>query len=213
MLKEKLKKVDIFTALDDNELELISQMAVVKKLDTGNILFYEGDEADAFYVLLEGELKLYKTGPRSQEIVLHYFTIPSMVGQMATLENINFPATAVAMGDEVKIAVIDKEKFLKLLKSDAKFSFHLVKSLTKRIKDLEVVINRNLIFDATAKVCSLIKENPEILKTKKNIQIASILNMTPETLSRTLKKLKKLQVLDESNNLADEKMLDIFLEF
>lgn len=213
MFEEKLKSIDIFSNLNENELKYISNISELKTLNKDNILFYEGDSSDHFYALLEGNLKLYKTGTKFNEIVLHYFTKPTLIAEMATLEGINFPASAVATKDDTLVAVINKEKFMNILKSDTDFSFHIIKSLTKKIKNLEVAINRNLIFDATSKVCSLIEEDPTYLTTHKNIEIANILNMAPETLSRVLGKLKKVGVLDSSNSLIDKEKLEIFLDF
>lgn len=208
-----LKSIDIFKDITDNELKDIIHITSFKVLNKDNILFYEGDNADAFYILLKGQLKLYKTGIKSQEIVLHYFTNPTMVAEMATLENIKFPATATAQVDETLVAIINRESFLAMLKNDSGFSFQVIKSLTKKIKNLEVAINRNLIFDATTKVCSLLKEDPSILITYKNVQIANLLNIAPETLSRTISKLKKINILDENNTIKDSDKLNMFLQF
>lgn len=213
MIEEQLKKIDIFDTLENKSLKQVASITTVKKLNKGNILFYEGDSSDNFYAILEGSLKLYKTGPKGNEIVLHLFSHPMLVAEMATLENINFPATSIAMSDNTLIAIINKEKFLSMLHQDSSFSFYIIKSLTKKIKNLEVAINRNLIFDATSKVCSFIKENPMFLKENKNIQIANILNMAPETLSRVITKLRKVGILDKQNNIIDEVKLDLFLEF
>jgi CRP/FNR family transcriptional regulator, dissimilatory nitrate respiration regulator len=213
MIKDMLKNTDIFSSLSDVELQEIVNITLVQKLKKDNILFYEGDEADAFYLLLEGKVKLYKTGVKSQEIVLHYFSNNAMIAEMATLEGINFPATCKATVDDTLVAKIDKEKFLTILKTNGELPFHIIKSLTKKIKNLELTINRNLIFDATAKVCSFLKENPYSLQTEKNIEIAKILNMAPETFSRTLAKLRELNILDQENNINDHKKLEMLLEF
>lgn len=213
MINRMLKKLDMFSRLSENELQKISDITTLKRLNESNILFYEGDVSDAFYILLEGKLKLYKMGIKSQELVLHYFVEPTMVAEMATFENINFPATAVAMENETVVAIIDKDKFLELLKKENDLSFHFMKSLTKKIRHLEVMINRNLIFDATTKVCSLLKENPNIFSTNKKNQVANILNMAPETLSRTVTKLKKLEILDKDNHIKKMEKLEMLLEF
>jgi CRP/FNR family transcriptional regulator len=213
MIKKQLRNIDIFNTLSDIEFEKIDKITTIKKLSIDNILFYEGDKPNYFYILLEGYLKLYKTGIKSNEIVLHYFTQPAMVAEMATLENMNFPATAVATRDNTVVALVDRAKFLDILQNDSVFSFYIIRSLTKKIKHLEVAINRNLIFDTTSKVCSLIKDNPEFIENSKNIQIANILNMAPETLSRTLSKLRKLKIIDKNNKIIDEEKINIFLEF
>lgn len=213
MIQNKMRRVPLFKDLSNDELNEIKNITTVKKLSMGEILFYEGEEPNAFYALLEGHLKLYKTGLKSNEIVLHYFSTPTMIAEMATLECTPFPATALSMTDSTTVALIDKTKFLTLLQSNPFFSFHIIQSLTKKIKNLEVAINRNLIFDATLKVCSLLQENPTILEHSKSKDVASILNMAPETLSRIVTKFKKLQILDNDQKLIGGEKLALLLEF
>lgn len=207
MYKQKLKQIYIFNSLTEDEIQTIESMSTIKKLQHNEILFYEGEAAKSFYILLEGELKVYKTNAKANEIVLHHFKEPTMVAEMATMEEIPFPATASAQTNDTLVAVIESEKFLNLLAKTPELSWHIIKSLTHKIKSLEKSINRNLLFDATTKVCSLIDENNDIFQTHKKNEIANMLNITPETLSRTLRKLKDLQVIDKNNNILDQKKL------
>jgi CRP-like cAMP-binding protein len=213
MIKDMLQKIDMFNYLDSNEIDKLAKITILKTFQNKNIVFYEGEEPKYFYLLFDGHVKLYKTGIKSQEIVLHYFIKPSMIAEMATLENIKFPATCIVTKDNTKIGMIKKEEFLHILKNNATFSFYIIKSLTKKIKNLEVSINRNLIFDAATKVCSILKEDQTILQTHKNIHIANLLNIAPETLSRTITKLKKLEILNSENEIIDQNKLDMFLDF
>jgi len=212
MIKTKLKEIEIFSQLTDIEIEKIIDISIVKKLSRENILFYEGEKPEYFYALLEGYVKFYKTDLKGNEIVIHFFTEPSFMAEMPSFENIPFPATAMAMKEDSEFLLIDREKFLKLLNTDPKFSFSVVKSLTKKVRTLEQVINRNLIYDAITKVCSFIKENPHEVVNTKHKEIAIILNMAPETLSRVLKKLKKLNIINTECRLIDEEKLDMFLK-
>lgn len=212
MPKDTLRKIDMFNALDNEEFKTLSDATTFKTLNKDNILFYEGDKAEYLYMLLDGELKLYKQGAKSQEIVLHHFNKPSLIAEMPTLENLNFPATCIALRDETLVGMIEKDSFKDILNKNPKLSLHIIMSLTKKIKNLETSINRNMVFDATAKVCSILKENPEVLQTKKHIQVANFLNIAPETLSRSIAKLKKLKVLNSNNEVTDIDRLDIFLD-
>jgi len=213
MIQEKLKKVQIFQALSDKELQKIMDISVLKKFSRDNILFYEGEMPQYFYVLLTGHVKFYKNDLKGSELVLHYFTKPLLMAEMPSFENISFRATAIAMKDETEVLLINREKFMLLLHENTEFPFYIIKSLSKKIKELEVAINRNLIYDATAKVCSFILENPNDLVQHKQKEIAIILNMAPETLSRVLKKLKKMGILDKTCQLIDKDRLAMFLEF
>jgi len=213
MIKEQLRSVDAFASLDDELLEKLVEITTIKRIKKDNILFYEGDTPQYIYALLSGELKLYKMGIKDNEIVLHYFTNPCLVAEMTAFEKINFPASAMVIKDETTIALIQIDKFFKLVNENSSFSFGFIKSLTKKIKNLELTINRNLIFDATLKVCSLVEDDPLAFQKFKNIEIAQILNMAPETVSRVLKKLKKIGVLDEKNSLIDKNKLTILDEW
>jgi len=213
MIKNILKKIEIFKKLTDTEIEKVINISMVKKLSKENVLFYEGEMPQYFYVLLKGYVKLYKTDLKGHEIVLHFFSTPDLMAEMPSFENIPFPATSVAMKNETEVLLIDRERFIDLLHSDPKFSFSIIRSLTQKMKNLEQVINRNLIYDAMTKVCSFIKENPTDLTSTKHKEIATILNMAPETFSRILKKLKSLNIIDSECCLINEEKLDMFLEF
>lgn len=212
MIVKKLQKLNLFKMLDTSEIERLASISSLKSLSRDNILFYEGEEPKYFHLLLQGHLKVYKTDLKNNEIIIHYFTKPAFIAEMASFENINFPATAMAMSEELEVLLIDKEKFLKLLQTDATFSFHLLKSISMKVKQLELVINRNMIYDAMTKVCSFIDENPQYLQTAKNKEIASFLNMAPETLSRILSKLRKLEIIDKENHILDKEKLQAILE-
>jgi CRP/FNR family transcriptional regulator len=212
MIIEKLRKLNLFKMLDENEIERLAGISIIKNLSKDNILFYEGENPKYFYLLLEGHLKLYKTDLKGNEIIIHYFRQPSFIAEMASLENIKFPATAIATRDNVEVLLINKEKFSQIIQTDAHFSFHLIKSITLKVKHLELVINRNMVYDAMTKVCSFISENPEYMLSAKNKEIANLLNMAPETLSRILSKLRKLEIIDKKNIILDNDKLKAILE-
>lgn len=211
-MNEKLQTIDIFKTLNNETLNEIASISQIKKLSKDNVLFYEGDEPDYFYCLITGNLKVFKMDLKGQEIVLHYFTKPTLVAEMPSLEDMPFPATAVAMGDSVEVLCINQKKFLNMLQGSQTFSFSLVKSLTKKVKNLELVINRKMVYDAITNVASFIQENPNIMKNSKNKDIASILNMAPETFSRTLAKLRKLEIIDTNNEIIDNEKLSTIID-
>ncbi len=213
MIKEKLQKIEVFQQLKDEELEKIISISTVKRLSKEKILFYEGENPEYFYLLIEGFVKFYKTDQKGNEIVIHFFTKPMFIAEMPSFENIPFPATAKAMREDTEFLLIDRMKFLELLHIDRKFSYYIIKSLMYKVRNLEQVINRNLIYDAMTKVCSFIKENPIDIAYTKHKEIAIILNMAPETLSRILKKLKTLNIIDKECRLINSDKLDMFLEF
>ncbi len=206
-----LSEVQILSSLSARQLQSVAKLTRVRKYRKDNILFFEGEEPENFFILLEGRLKLYKAGPKGAEVVLHNFNAPMMIAEMAVIENHNFPATAQFQTDGV-IGILPKGEFMGLMQSDSELSFALIRSLTKKIKTLEGTINKNLVFDALTKTATLLYEDPLYFQNTKKVTIAQELNMAPETLSRVMKKLKQLHIIDEEHRLLDRQQLRALID-
>ena len=74
---------------------------------------------------------------------------------------------------------------------DNNISLEIIKSLAKKVKILSNVIHHEMVLSSEAKIAKFLFEHKNVFETVRNNQIASILNVTPETLSRTLTKFKK----------------------
>jgi len=199
---DRIRNVSCFSKLSDEQLEKLKKISVIKKYKAKEILFYEGDEPTYLYVLLQGTLKVYKTNHKGQQIFLHQFYPGGLVAELANFENIPYPATAEFMS-ESEVLRIDYKALEKDFFKNPEISFEIIKSLIAKHKILIDVIQKEVILTADAKVAKFILENGELFKTLKNTQVASILNLTPETLSRTLSKFKSsgLIELDEKHHI------------
>jgi CRP/FNR family transcriptional regulator len=60
---------------------------------------------------------------------------------------------------------------------------------------LNEFIDSTVVLSADARVAKLILESPEIFEVLKHNQIASFLNITPETLSRVISRLKQKGII------------------
>jgi len=211
MYIEILKKIEFLNLLNKKEIDAINNACKIVTLTKDNILFYEGDEANSFYILIEGNLKLYKIGSSGNEIIMHEFSKPTLLAEMATFQNSTFPATAVSTSKVTKVAILEKEIFISLLQNNGTLSFHIIGSLITKMKSLEQTIHKNLVYDSTQRLCMLLKENPKILINKKHSQVATTLNMAPETLSRIIKKVKERGYLDKDYLVIDNSFKEFLL--
>jgi len=80
------------------------------------------------------------------------------------------------------------------------FSLELIKSLTGKISLLSALVHKGAILSSEAKVADLMLKKVTIFNRLKNNEIASILNLTPETFSRILTKLKKEEIIKIENH-------------
>jgi CRP/FNR family transcriptional regulator len=210
---EELIKINFFEHLDKEELKLLLSISRKRKFSQGEVLFYEKDISKYLTMVLSGTVKIYKIDPKNNEIIIHRFMPKMFVAEMAVFEGIPYPASA-AFETDGSVLEIDFEKFKKHFLSNQDVALALFRSLTQKIKYLDNVIALNVVLDSTARVAKYICENDDALKMKNN-QLAQYLHMTPETLSRILKKFVKLDFVEKSNNtfeIIDREALTILYE-
>ncbi len=94
----------------------------------------------------------------------------------------------------VTVGLLPLEKLHKCLEN-LDFSLAVIKAMSKRMKLLENLLHKETVFSSEAKIADLIANNAKVFQYLKNNEIASILNITPETLSRILTKLKKEEII------------------
>ena len=202
-----------FDSLDEKEKKELEQISKKKKFKKDEILFYRGDEAKYLYLLVSGIVKVYKHDYKDNEIIIHNLTAPTFIAEIANYDNIPYPANCSFETDS-EVYVIEYNEFKKRFLSKPEISMMLIKSLTKKIKALENFINYNITADSNIKIAQFLYENEDILSSLKQVKIASILNITPETLSRKISKLKKEKIIENESGyikiLEHKKLKDLF---
>ncbi len=199
---DKVRDIPLFTKLSEESIRRLENISTFRRYNADEILFYEGDDPGTLYILTEGVLRLFKTDPKGNEIYIHQFIPTGLVGELACFENMRYPATArfITRGQVLKI---DFKRLEQDFFAHPDISMEIIKSLTKKIKILSNVIHKEMILTSEAKVARLIILHGDMFETMKNTQIASMANMTPETLSRILSKFKKLKYIhiDEKHHI------------
>ena len=203
-----LKSIPLFSQLSDTHLvELQSQMHI-HQYEKESIVFYEGDESKYLHILLDGIVRLYKTSPKGAQVHMHTFAAPEIIALFAAFEKIPFPATCEFLGDGV-VGLIPLDKIYSCMEN-VDFSISLVSALSKRMRLLADLLHKETIYTSEAKIADILLHNATVFERLKNTEIASILNITPETLSRILSKFKKENIItikDHVVTLHDKKAL------
>lgn len=213
LIIDDLKKINLFENLDEKELQHLLSISKKKVFSKGEVLFYEKEKAKYLTIVLEGIIKIYKVDSKNNEIVIHYFKPTNMVAEMAVFEGIQYPASA-AFESDGSVIQIDFNIFKEHFFTNKDVAFSLFKSLVQKIKYLDNVISLNLVLDSTERVAKYICEHDEALKMK-NKELAQYLHMTPETLSRILKKFTKLGFVKKENSsykVVNKEALEVLFE-
>lgn len=190
MIEDELRNVYLFKHLPEEKLRKIAEISKIKEYESGEVLFFEGEKAENVYILIEGRLRVYKTTFKGIEINIDQFAPVSLIGEYANFKKLPYLATAEFI-EKGKVLAISYKSFEEKFLKDAEMLFSLIKSLTNKVRMLNEFIESTVLLSADARVAKLILENKEIFEILKHNQIASFLNITPETLSRVLSKFKK----------------------
>ncbi len=208
-----IKDISLFSNLDKKICESFEKQILKKKFTKNSILFYEGDESDYLYLLLEGTVKLYMTAPNGSQVQIHRLTAPNSIGEYIYFQKKPFPVTCEFTTDGY-IGLLPFDILYKYL-DNKDFSLGVISSLTEKIMLLSSLIRQETIFSAEAKVADFLLTKIDIFNKLKYIEIATILNLSPETFSRILTKFKQKKIIQIDKNqlsVSDQKMLKMIIE-
>lgn len=201
-LKEIFKSLDFFKHLSDDALESLSLHVNILDFGKDEILFYENETKEKFFYLLDGELKFYKVDRFDNEIFLYCLTCNNLVTDFINTHDLTCkPCFANAVfSKKSRILCIEHEFFVDLVKKDFKLYKNFIKESTDRIKCLEHIITRDVVFDGTAKIACMIVNNLKRFNELKKHEIAYELHIQPETLSRILAKMVRNKLISIEKN-------------
>ena len=185
-----LKEIPFFKNLSEKELKRLKEISFFKSYKKGEILFYEGEKSENLLILVQGVVKIYKMSSKNKEILLHLIRPISIVAELVNFDEIPYPASCEFITDG-EVLKINYAKFKTEFMENPKICVEIIKSLTEKIRALNLLIERQVVLNADERVVNFIMENFELFKNSKQSQIANLLNLAPETLSRMINKFKK----------------------
>jgi MFS family permease len=94
---EVLQRLDIFAGANRAALERLAAASVEEKVETGTVIIREGDEADDFFVLIDGEVDVVAAGEAGVEHALGTLSPPNYFGEIGLLEQRPRTATVKAV--------------------------------------------------------------------------------------------------------------------
>jgi CRP/FNR family transcriptional regulator len=194
MTKNTIDDFYFFNFLKEEEKTRLKEISIKKFFNKDEILFYKGDEPKYLHLLLKGIAKLYTYDHKDNEVVIHNLMAPSLIAEIVNYEDLRFPANCT-FETNAEVLLIDYEKFKNEFLLKPEVSMFFIKSLTRKIKALESFINYNVSSNSIEKIAKFLYDNESILINLKQVKIAQLLNITPETFSRKLAKLKKEKII------------------
>jgi CRP-like cAMP-binding protein len=134
-----LREIDLFEDLEEATLFKILEIMKTQRLKTSQPVFREGDEGNALYLILDGEVRISKNIYGVGEEALAILPAGSYFGEMALLEDrVERSASAIA-NEDTHLAKLERADFLELLEGDRDVAVEILweftRTLSRRLRD------------------------------------------------------------------------------
>lgn len=189
-----IRSCGLFGGLTEGSLEKVAEIARLVRFERGQTVFREGDRCPGIYVVGEGTIRVFKSAPSGKEHVLHFAHAGMTFAEVAAIGQFDCPAHADASEDSVCV-LLPRVEFRSLVERDHGFCLELMTGMSRWVHQLVGLLEDLVLRDATARVARhLIKSDTtggrgEFTLPMRKKDLASHLNLTSETLSRTLHRL------------------------
>jgi signal transduction histidine kinase len=137
---DDLRRIFIFEGLDDDQLSALLAVGEEVRFEAGEILFYEGEPATSWWVLVEGRIDAVRRAGREDAVVLMSMDRPGQWagGFRAWDDESNYLATA-RPATAGRIFRIPSEELGRLARQWFPFSVHLITGFFQTVRRMDTM--------------------------------------------------------------------------
>ncbi len=125
-----------FQGLQPAELREVHRAAYMRRVTRDAFFYHQGDPATAFYILLEGQVKLTEVTADGQQLLVRFVSPGEALGIIAALENTVYPLAAQAVDDCLGLAW-DSQSLERLMERYSRIAINGLRLVSQRWHELE----------------------------------------------------------------------------
>jgi len=130
---QTLQRVPMFANIEAARLKLLAFASERVSFPPGDILFRQGDDSDAAYVILKGQANV-NLNSGDQVITVASIGEGSFVGEMGIISDTPRTATIEAV-EEIEALRISRDVFINMIKEFPMMALEVMKELVSRIEN------------------------------------------------------------------------------
>ena len=212
---EELEAVEdylLFRGLSAKVKDKMFQSSNVKDYKKGSLLFLEGEQASRIYVVISGWVKIFKNSAEGTEKIEHMLTSGDVVIESSIFESSNYTNNA-QVSVEGRLLSFPAAIYRHWVNQDLTLALNSLKYLSQSSTQYQQQVEANRVKSTKERVGHFLlkqfvaQKNPNtiMLPYEKTI-IASLLDMKPETFSRSLKSFKQEGLTSEKQQIQVKNM-------
>ena len=190
-----LMQASLFEGLSEEDIAMIKQHATIRHYRKNTVIIERGDDANALYMILEGQVKAYVADEDGKELILSQQGRGSVLGELALLADI--PRTASVMTlEESEFLVLSKSAFMQCLGDHPTIAFNLIRLLANQVHTLTESVTDFALLNVYGRVVKILNDSAteengvRITPRYTQQQLADRVGASREMVSKILKDLK-----------------------
>ena len=187
-----VERCRLFARLQPAARGRLAGMAKLHEFEAGATLFRQGDPCPGVFIVGRGLVRVFKLAPSGKEQVLHMAGPGATFAEAAVIGGFDCPAFAQAV-EAGAVALIPAAEFQAFLKSDHQGCIDLLASLAGWLHHVVDLLEDLTLRDAAGRLARHLIQHADatgqVQLPSMRKHLAAQLNLTPETLSRTLRRL------------------------
>ncbi len=188
---ELFERSGFFQGVGRHSKELLAGICVSADAGKKEILFTEGEQGRALYILAAGAVRLFKTTHDGREVVIKVVRPGEIFGEVILFEKDRYPVGAVALIAS-RLFLLPKRQFYRLLEN-VDFRNDFIGMLMKKQRYLAERISYLTTNDVEERFFIFLREQygdrEAIVPALSKKDMAGAIGTTPETYSRMLTRL------------------------
>jgi CRP-like cAMP-binding protein len=193
-------QIPVFSGLKPEALDVLMAQARVINLRPGSMLFRQGEPASAFFIIVEGWIKLYRITPAGDEAVLNVFAAGQSFAEAVTFTSGSYPAMASAV-TSTRLILIPADHIVDCIRKMPEIAIAMIASTSQhlhlmisRVEQLTAQSGMQRVADFLISLTPCAKGPCTIALPYDKSLIAGRLGLKPESLSRVFAKLRTMGV-------------------
>lgn len=134
--RERLSNVPILKGLSAPEFEAVLAAARLRKVDSDQFFFFQGDPAESLHILTAGRIKLTQINPDGQQILLRVLGPWSLFAAVALVDDATYPVSAQA-AEPCQALLWHKSDLQRLMAEHPRLAQNAMRLLTGYVQEFQ----------------------------------------------------------------------------
>ena len=134
-MSEALRRVTMFQALDERDLETLAEVARQTTAERGEIIVNQGSKGESLYVVVSGQIRVYLSDETGKEVILGLEGPGAIFGEISVLDG-QLRSASVAAMKRTELLKIEGQAFRQLLQTNARLALAVIAALAGMIRKL-----------------------------------------------------------------------------